>query len=180
MFTIAIALLACSAVSGCLGLPVETDYDPEVEFASLGSYAWLDTERKKTGDPRLDNDLLDGRVRRAVDDALASKGYEKKAAGGADFEITYHVALEKQIDVQTYVDSYPHGYRWHAGPSHAYTSVREYDVGSLVLDVIDPNRKQLIWRGATQARIQDNGTPEQREQRAREAVNAILAKFPPQ
>ena len=25
--------------------------------------------------------------------------------------------------------------RWHAGPSQAYTSVRQYDVGSLVLDV---------------------------------------------
>ena len=147
--TLAVALTA--SLAGCTSFPVETDYDPEIDF-----------------------------VRRAVDAALAAKGYRKTDDGSADFEVTYHVGVERQVDVQTYVDSYPRGYRWYSGPTQAYTTVREYDVGSLVLDIVSPSEKQLIWRGATQARINDAGTPEQREKRARAAVDAILAKFPPQ
>lgn len=176
--TLAVALTA--SLAGCTSFPVETDYDPEIDFGSLGSYGWLEAKREKTGDPRIDNDLLDARVRRAVDAALAAKGYRKTEGEPADFEVTYHVGVERQVDVQTYVDSYPRGYRWYSGPTQAYTTVREYDVGSLVLDIVSPSEKQLIWRGATQARINDAGTPEQREKRARAAVDAILAKFPPQ
>jgi hypothetical protein len=175
-----VAIASAELLVGCASFPVETDYDPATDFAALSSYAWLEATREKTGDPRLDNDLLDARVRRAVEAALSTKGYRKAEAGSTDFEITYHVGVERQVDVQTYVDSYPRGYRWHSGPTHAYTTVREYDVGSLVLDILDPSEKRLIWRGATQARINANGTPEEREQRARSAVDAILARFPPQ
>lgn len=176
--------LVCSTalavlLAGCAGYPVETDYDPAVDFAGLRTYRWLAVERPRTGDPRLDSDLLDGRVRRAVDTALATRGYTRVDGEGADFEVTYHVGVDKQVDVQTYVDSYPRGYRWYPGPSQTYTTVREYEVGSLVLDILSPASKQLIWRGATQARVTDDGTPQEREQRAHDAVGAILAKFPP-
>ena len=160
----------------CTSFPVEIDYDPQVQFGELRSYAWL--AREKTGDPRLDNDLLDGRIHRAVEAVLKAKGYEAASPGTADFEITYHLGVDQKIDVQTYVDPFP--YRWHAGPPQAYTTVREYDVGSLVLDIVNASEKTLIWRGTTQANVERQGTPEQREVRARAAVEAILAKFPPQ
>ena len=168
---------ACGAILlACTSFPVETDYDPLVQFSELHRYAWL--EREKTGDPRVDNDLLDGRIHRAVDAVLKAKGYETAALGAADFAITYHLGTELKIDVQTYVDPYP--YRWQAGPWHAYTTVREYDVGSLVLDIVNASEKRLIWRGTTRAVVELQGTPEEREARARAAVEAILAKFPPQ
>ena len=177
----ALTTVCLAALLGCVSYPVETDYDPEIGFDSLHSYTWLSTTRDKTGDPRIDNDLLDRRVRRAVEAAFETKGYRKVAAAEADFAINYHVGIERQIDVQTYVDtpSYGYGYRWSGGYSHAYTTVQEYDVGSLILDVIKPNEERLIWRGATQARMYEEGTPEQRDTRVQAAVDAILAKFPP-
>ena len=175
----ALTTVCLAALLGCVSYPVETDYDPEIGFDSLHSYSWLSTTREKTGDPRIDNDLLDRRVRRAVEAALEAKGYRKVAATDSDFSIRYHVGIERQIDVQTYVDTPSYGYRWHGGYSHAYTTVQEYDVGSLILDVIRPNEERLMWRGATQARMYEEGTPEQRDERVQAAVNAILAKFPP-
>jgi hypothetical protein len=171
---------ACVALlAGCTSFPVETDYDPAVDFATLQTYAWIDGP-PKTGDPRLDNDLLARRIRRAIDTQLAAKGYREAESGAPDFEVTYLLGVERQVDVQTYVDTYPRGYRWYPGPSQAYTTVREYDVGSLVIDVVDPRKKQLIWRGSTEARLQDDGTPEERDARANAAVSAILDRFPPQ
>lgn len=180
LFTLTTLSLAMLLVIGCVSYPVETDYDPAIDFGVLKTYRWLPVEKDKTGDPRLDSDLLAARVQRAVDAALATKGYSKLESGSADFEITYHVGVERQVDVQTYIDSYPRGYRYRSFPAQAHTTVREYEVGSLVLDVVSPSARQLIWRGSTQARITEDGTPEERDARARAAVDAILAKFPPQ
>ena len=173
--TLTLGVLAAA----CTSFPVDTDYNPEVDFAVLRHYVWSERDPNPSADPRVDNDLLDGRIRRAVDAALALKGYQPAGAAPADFEITYHVAVERAIDVETYIDAYPRGYRWGAGLTQAYTNVREYDVGSLVLDVLSGDSQKLIWRGSTQAEIDQAGTPEARTQRVRDAVDAILAQFPP-
>jgi hypothetical protein len=49
----------------------------------------------------------------------------------------------------------------------------------LLIDVIARDRENLIWRGSGQARVHERGTPEQRQERAQEAVEAILENFPP-
>ena len=51
----------------------------QTDFTAYGSYNWVPDSEKPTGDPRLDNALLDTRVRNAVDgelkvDLSASKG----------------------------------------------------------------------------------------------------------
>jgi len=173
------AAIFVAALLGCASYPVQTDYDPDIGFESLRTYSWLDARQEKTGDPRIDNDLLDRRVRRAVEAELDAKGYRKVEAAQADFALNYHLSVERQIDVQTYVDSPSYGYGWRGGYSNAYTTVQEYDVGSLVIDIIRPGEERLIWRGATQARTHEKGTPEERDERAQAAVSAILAKFPP-
>jgi len=172
-------VLAVLLAVACVGPSVTTDYDPEFDFGTLRRYAWSQPERAPGADPVLANDLLDARIRRAVDRSMAAKGYLPAGELPADFELAYHVAIERAIDVQTYIDAYPRGYRWGAGPTRAYTNVREYDLGSLVLDVSSAETRALIWQGATQARINESGTPEERSERVNWAVDAILEKFPP-
>ena len=174
------ALLGLLLAAACAGPSVTTDYDPEVDFGALRRYAWSERESAPAADPVVTNDLLDARIRRAVGRAMASKGYLPAGDGPADFELAYHVAIERAIDVQTYIDAYPRGYRWGAGLTRAYTNVREYDLGSLVLDVSSAETRALIWQGATQARINEAGTPEERSERVNRAVDTILEKFPPQ
>jgi hypothetical protein len=57
--------------------------------------------------------------------------------------------------------------------------VDQYEEGTLFIDVIDPKRNTMIWRGSATARVTPDLTPEERETRIGEAVRAILAKFPP-
>ncbi len=57
--------------------------------------------------------------------------------------------------------------------------VTEYDEGTLILDVIDGESRELAWRGVAQAKISRNSSPDQRGRKINEAVSKIFANFPP-
>jgi len=171
--SIALAAATACGLAACTGIRVDTDYDPNADFASLETYSWM--ERKKTGNPRLDNDLLHQRVRRAVDAQLREKGYGR-VVSDADFLVVEHFVIEKQTDVNTYVSSY--GYR--LGPVYTETYVDQYEVGTVILDVVNADTRQMMWRGSAEGRIHENMTPEQRAERARVVAEKLLADFPPE
>jgi hypothetical protein len=60
------------------------------------------------------------------------------------------------------------------------TTAREYEVGTLILDVVDRASNQLVWRGAKEGRLQKNQSPEKRTEVIKETVANILSNFPPQ
>jgi hypothetical protein len=172
-------MIAIAAVAiGCSGIKVSTDYNPEAEFASLKKYAWLPKAREKTGNPRLDSPLLRARIEQAIEDTLAAKGYRLADVADADFFVNYHVGIEAKVDVTSVPTMYGYG-RW-GGIYTSETRVDQYDQGTLLIDIVDREQDDLIWRGSGQARVNQDGSPRQREERVRKAVAAILKQFPPQ
>lgn len=172
-FLIAIAAL----VIGCSGIKVSSDYNPQTDFGSLKKYAWLPKARQKTGDPRLDSPLLAARIEQAIEDTLAAKGYRLADVAEADFFVNYHVGIEAKIDVTSVPTTYGYG-RW-GGVYTSETRVDQYDQGTLLIDFIDREQDDLVWRGSGQARVNEDGSPREREERVRKAVAAILEQFPP-
>ncbi len=171
---VALGLLA----GGCSGIKVDADYDPNADFQSLSGYAWLPpTERQNTGDPRVDNPLLASRVESAVDNELVFKGFRKVEDAEADFFVNFHVGVQSKVDVTSVPTTYGYG-RW-GGVYATETRVDQYEQGTLLIDIIDREKDDLIWRGSGQSRVHEGGTPEERNERVRKAVAAILADFPP-
>jgi hypothetical protein len=64
-------------------------------------------------------------------------------------------------------------------PPVTTTYVRQYEEGTLVLDIVNAKSNQLMWRGSAQAEINRQLKPEEREKRLQEAIGKILAQFPP-
>jgi hypothetical protein len=170
---------AFAVAGGCSNMQISSDYDPGVDFSRLGSYGWLPDPRPPTGDPRLDSSLLDGRIRSAVKAQLAARGYREVSPDQADFLVTYHVALESKLDVDTMYRSYGYGWGRGYGPVELDTVVREYEQGTLLLDFVDPETRNLIWRGSASAEITPDSTPERRQERVNRAVAGMLERFPP-
>jgi len=177
-------------ISGCSTIKVTSDYDPAVSFAGLQSYQWIPDIPTKTGDPRIDgNTLLQNRVKHAVDKYLASKGYQLVRLEKPDFLVTYHVTLDKQTEIKT-INTYNHygpGWGWRYGrnyyPVMGYgteTVVYNYDQGSLIIDIVEPINRELIWRGSATDKVNFSHTPEQKEQKINQAVEKLLEQFPPQ
>jgi hypothetical protein len=139
--------------------------------------------RKAAGAPRLDNEILEKRIRTAVDKQLAARGYRRQSTGTPDFRVAYHVALKKKLAVST-MNSY-YGYR--AGWGWSYGTVAagvesytyEYEEGSLVIDIIAADTRRLIWRGSAQAEVNRTARPEKKQAQIDEAVAKMLERFPP-
>ena len=172
----AAAILVLAAAVGCSTMRVDTDWDPEVDFGALHTYDWR--PGPQLGDPRVDHSLLQDRVRRAVDRVLATKGYQRRRTGVPDFHVSYIAAIQSKLDVRVVNDYY--GYRPGWGTYQRDTYIREYDEGSLILDISDPTSTNLMWRGSAAAEINLSGTPQERQKVVSDAVDRMLERFPPQ
>jgi hypothetical protein len=160
-------------VAGCSSVQVTQDYDPATDFAKLRTYGWLDGSTQR-GDV---DQLTAERIVRAVDAELAARGFAK-AEAKPDFLIHYLASVAQRIESRPTTVSAGYGWR-HGYAGVASNEIDTYDEGTLVLDVIDPATKNLLWRGTAKAAVQANRTPDEREARIREVVRQILAQFPP-
>jgi hypothetical protein len=72
-----------------------------------------------------------------------------------------------------------YGYRYGGmgGMATASTTVSEYAVGSLVVDMFDPKTKNLVFRGTAEDEISDN--PEKNAKRLEKAADKMFKNFPP-
>lgn len=192
--TLAVWLLAALLVAvsgGCATLEVQTEYDPRADFSGFETWVWMPREPAATGDPSLDNAILHSRIRAVVEEQLALQGYRKLSSATPDFLVTFHTAIDQRLDVSTVDRSYPrHGGgpyggsgRWGPGGGWVYSSetrVREYELGSLILDIADNRTRDLVWRGFAQAEVgQRSQDQARRDERLREAVRRMLEQFPP-
>ena len=177
-----IAWLAIASIAtsfACSGIRVQTDYDPSADFSNVRSYAWFDERSGVQGDRQDVTSLLDRRVRSAIDTELQRKGIALVDDSAASVLVSYHLGVETKLDVDTINTGYGYGAYGRYGGISTTTTVREYQEGTLLIDVIDPSANKLVWRGSGQARIRQSSTPEDRKARIDEAVKEILEKFPP-
>jgi len=174
-----LALAGAAVCVGCSGIRVTSDYDPSADFSHIRSYAWFDESSGVQGDRADVMSLLDRRVRSAVDAELQRKGLSRVEKSAAAALVSYHLGVETKLDVNTINSGYGYGRYGRYGGISTTTTVSEYQEGTLLIDVIDPSSKSLIWRGSGQSRLSQYSSPEQREKRVHEAVQQILEKFPP-
>ena len=186
-----LAILSC----GCSTMQVGSDYNPEADFSGMQAYAWSPGPQGVTDDPRIDDDILEERIRGAIDAQLALQGFTKASGDAPDFLVGFHAAVSSKLEVTAINQHYGYAPGWgasgfHYGGGGGYrnyvwgweppsTNVRSFDQGSLIIDVVDPDSDQLIWRGTAQAEVNFGDDQGKREKRIQDAVAKILKKFPP-
>ncbi len=178
LLSCAVAAAVTISLAGCSGMSIRSDFNPQADFSRYSTYAWLPAPQ--TGDPRVDNAILESRIKTAVDETLSAKGYRQVAADQATFLVGYHLSIEGRMDATTVNSYYGYGWGpWYYGPGYQNTQVRYYDQGTLLIDIVDAQAKELAWRGTAEAEVRSEMTPEKRQQRVNEAVTKILQRFPP-
>lgn len=99
------------ALAACSGIRVNTNYDPTAveRIDDFRRYAWLPQPQGK--DARVYNDIIDVRVRMAVDQELKARGYQRvDMSEDPDFLVGWQGAIDTKVSVDT-VDSF-YGYPW--------------------------------------------------------------------
>ncbi|MEZ5559855.1 MAG: DUF4136 domain-containing protein [Pseudomonadales bacterium] len=176
-------------LAGCASTPeVGVDHNPAYDFAGKTRFAVLRPEAAIAaiggrGTPVMD-DLMANRLTRTIEGSLRARGYTIVPADQADMIVTFLVTTRDQTDVQAYNTGF--GYRrcWDprfcTGWANPEITIRQYTVGTLFIDFIDPATGSLQWRGTTSKRLPSKPpSQEKRDETASEVVNAIIDQFPP-
>jgi len=132
-------------------------WDKEYDFSHIKTFAWQDAAAPSLAqsDPFMHKFIAD-----EIEKRLTAAGLTKAAAGAApDVWVTYHGSVMDNVQLQS--DSFGYGFGGYgmggwgmygygaAGPVSTTTRVVNYPEGTLVVDIIDPMKKELVWRGST-------------------------------
>ena len=169
------------AAAGCAGQHVTTDYSPSAAFPKYHTFALV------TPPDSASQQLVDDRVRNAVDSGLKAKGLTETARDSADLYVGYGV-----VD-RTHREVYTTGWGWHGGwgwwgyrwgtpwPAGFESTVDTYTDGTVVVWMVDGKTKQVVWQGrAADALSLPVKDPAHATQSIDGAVAKLLAKYPPQ
>jgi hypothetical protein len=171
---LAVAGLAFAA-AGCSGISTTSDWDQSYDFSALSTYACMDQ-----GLEGGVSEIMLRRMYAAVDEELTAKGLRKEDhSRSADVLFAYHTGTQDRQQYDTY--GYGAGGWWggYWGGGMTTTTVRTYSEGTLILDVIDRESNELVWRGSASRTIDEMDSPEQRVKTVQEAVGKLLKDFPP-
>jgi len=139
--------LSAALLSGSSSISVKRDYDESADFSGLETFAWQHAEQPPTGDPKIDNDINDDRIRQAVESALESKGYRPDDGAAADFQVAYFVGFKRKLNASSISFGMGGGHYGRYGGVGYHTAISNYEEGSLTIDIIDPAEEKTIWRG---------------------------------
>ncbi len=168
------ATVALTLVAACSSVDTEVDWDSGYDFTSLATYDWA----RQAPQPGVDA-LFEQRVREIADEVLTSKGFRRALAREADFLVAWQAGVQTNQRYETYGYGIGGWYRGYPGGAWS-TTVRHYHEGTLILDVVDRARNELIWRGAASKTLDELGSPDEREVTLREAIKKMMVDFPPQ
>ena len=159
-------LMAIGLAMTSFAQTVKTDYDRTTNFSKYKTYSWHKVEVK--------NALWVDRIKNAVNDELAKKGWTQVAAGG-DVSIG---AIGITRDHATLESAYNgmDGFRWE-GFGHDYV-LEQQPEGTLAVSIFDNETKKLVWVGTSINAISDKS--DKNIKNLDKGVQEMFEHFPPE
>ncbi len=168
-------LLLALVVTSCSSVKVAADYERNTDFNEFKTFAFF-----KPGIDKAEiNDIDKRRILRAIESELLAKGYTKSEK--PDLLVSIFTKSNQRVDVyNNYWGAGAWGWGgfgpgWGWGWNQPMVSTRTE--GQLYIDLIDANKKELIWQGQGTGYLTRN--VEKKEERIKEFASKILEQFPP-
>lgn len=173
MAAFTILLLAACAT----GPRVTTDYDSSFSFAGVERIAF--EPFKAEGDGVLLSDMQKNRLRDMMATELTARGYTiVDRTETPDLLLNWHLVTSERSDVRAYVAT-PGYYCWYCGPWMSTQVVSSnHTEGTHIVDMIDPVKKEGVWRSVVSSPLSIHASPERMDKRLRMIAQALLKNFP--
>lgn len=156
-------LLLCVS---CASVNVSYNFDPEADFSKIKTYDWAHPSEKSK-----DDELTIKQIRNAVNEQLRIKGISRSETS-PDVLVAIHTKTKRRESTEQW------GYEYFDYDFSQYrqgVDKYEYDIRTVVLDMIEPEQMTLIWRGAASAEVDYSDPASQ----LHEMVAGIFTKYPP-
>jgi len=173
-------------LAACASVDVHTVTSPDANLGSLTTFNVLPRPTppantvESANDPMLVNSISSQVLRSDVFKGFEGRGYA--VSDQPDFVVAYYASAKNKLDVTYWDYGYPFYPRWWGpaswgpawGPPEA--SVTRYTEGTVIIDVLNPTTKELLWRGQGVAPVSSDEA--KYEQDLWKTVSAVLDKFP--
>ncbi len=175
-------------LSSCLTTKVNVDYDNSVDFSKYKTYSFYGWAKESN---KILTPFDQERIEKAFGVEFAKRGFKFVPQGG-DLTVALYIATEhKQETTATTTTTgfsgyYGYGGYWGYGPAwgwgpgytsaHTTVSTEDYREGTLIIDVFDTQKKQLIWEAVATKRIDENTRG--REERINKIAALMMKDFP--
>ena len=149
------------------------DYDKSVDFSVYRTYGFP----KETGTDRGGySTLVTSYFKSAVSAAMEARGY-KYAEENPDLLVTFFMNTRERTELRPrHVSGYGYyGYRYglyHAWPMYEEDRTVTYKVGTINVDIVDAEKKQLIWEGVSEGRVSQEAM-----QNPKATINAVVTEL---
>jgi hypothetical protein len=169
------------AVAGCgSSIDVRTMAAPDVGLTTLHTFRMLPFPARRDGrpttgadDPMISNSIANRAIREQIVKAFQGRGYTIDETA-PDFAVAFYASAREKLDVTEWDYGYPSIPRWPRYPRPVQT-VTKYTEGSVVIDVINPASRELLWRGEGRAQLSDD--PSENVTQLVKVADAIVSKF---
>lgn len=139
---------------------VASAFGPSIRFTELGTtYDWREPAIGESNNQRLSNPNLRALITDTIQSELAARGFSE-AGDDADFAVTYLISTKVKLE------------------EYRGSGFTEFEEGSLVIELLDPETNVLMWRGVAQVRLNDTDPPDVRRRRIQDAVRGIFDALP--
>ena len=180
-----LALVASAPLwlSGCASGPdVRAEYDQAADFGKYKTYNFM-SQLSPGADTAQFKTLAMQTLQSAAAMEMEKRGYQKSDA--PDLVVNFKGKIEEKTDIESTPAPYygaGWGYHgWYGAPYGGYggseVTTRRYNVGTLVMDIVDRQKQQAVFQGGLQTTVSKE-MMENREASLRQAVATIFSKYP--
>lgn len=181
------AVLALGVAVVHAGVKVRAEFDKEYDFSKARTFGWhpdgageVKLLMKEGGDPEQIRTRWEPTIKDAVEKELTRRSLAPATSGVPDLYLNYYFLSGPNSEAQTrgqFIGAVP---PWGIPDFEmTTTSLKIFEQGTLILDIIDGPKRQIVWRGIAEAQVDRQRTPVERDKRIREAVAELLKKYPP-
>jgi hypothetical protein len=178
---VATLLIASLALGGCASGPdIRADYDKAADFGKYRSYGFVAQAGTDEGDFKsLSTQMLQNAASRQME----ARGYTR--SDNPDLVINFKGQLEEKTDIESTPAPY-YGPGWgYGGWGGAYwggwggteVTTHRYNVGTLVMDVVDREKRQVVYQGGIEG-VVTREMMQNRESTITAAVEHLFSKYP--
>ena len=176
-----ILIVGLTAVVACATpVQVRTAAAPNTQFSTLRTFIVMQAPRRRGGgdepnndDPMLQNSITYHALHNDLVSNFQERGYVIDSAK-PDFAVAAYATARQRLNVNEWDYGYPYWRHGWWGPIEPV--VTEYTEGTVVVDVINPTTKELLWRGQGIASVSDD--PQTYAKELARTVEKIIARFP--
>ncbi|MBC3847513.1 DUF4136 domain-containing protein [Winogradskyella echinorum] len=166
-------------LSSCSSVRVAADYDREANFDQYKTFAFF-----KPGIDKAEiSDIDKRRILRAIEAELMAKGMTKSE--NPDMLVSIFTKSNQRVNI--YNNAWGAGawgwggfnrWGWGWGPGFGGSQVSTKTEGMLFIDLIDTDKKELIWQGSGTGYLVTRNV-DKKEARIKEFVSKTMEQFPP-